>query len=78
VIFRGSGLRIGTLLYTHSPCIFLITVRPKFRVVPINTTVVEGQSAMIHCVAIGEPKPRIYWDKNYYQNSFDPSRIQVW
>lgn len=33
---------------------------------------------MIHCVAIGEPKPKIYWDKNYYQNSFEPSRIQVW
>lgn len=43
----------------------------------MNTTVLEGQSAMIHCVAIGEPKPMIFWDKNFYQNSFDPSRIQV-
>ncbi|VDI15210.1 inactive tyrosine-protein kinase 7-like [Mytilus galloprovincialis] len=53
-----------------------VVVRPKFRVVPMNTTVLEGQSAMIHCVAIGEPKPMIFWDKNFYQNSFDPSRIQ--
>lgn len=54
-----------------------VVVRPTFRVVPVNTTVVEGQSAMIHCVAVGEPNPRIYWDKNYYQDTFDPNRIQI-
>lgn len=39
-------------------------------------TIYEGHPAMLHCVAIGDPRPDIHWDKNYFQD-IDTSRIKV-
>lgn len=50
--------------------------RPRFQVLPKNMTIYEGHPAMLHCVAIGDPRPDIHWDKNYFQD-IDSSRIKV-
>ena len=55
----------------------LLTVKPKFKVRPVNTTVIEGQTTMIHCLATGEPTPTIQWDRNGRINDFDFSRFKV-
>ncbi|KAK3092980.1 hypothetical protein FSP39_009604 [Pinctada imbricata] len=48
---------------------------PKFQISPQNLTVYEGQPVMLHCVAIGDPKPDVNWDKNYFRD-FDFSRVK--
>lgn len=54
-----------------------VIVAPKFSVKPQNTTeVMEGQQLMLHCMADGDPRPTITWDKNGEVNGFD-SRFQV-
>ena len=60
---------------------------PKFSVAPQNLTqAVEMASVMIHCQAIGDPKPTIQWDKDlqYLSNTKNsnnttevPSRFQI-
>lgn len=56
----------------------LVAVYPKFSVAPLNPTeAVEGNSVMIHCVAEGDPKPTIQWDKDSRLNMFDQKR-SVW
>ena len=59
---------------TISFCEF--TERPRFHVTPKNMTIYEGHPAMLHCVAIGDPKPEINWDKNYFQD-INTSRVKV-
>lgn len=56
-------------------CVFFAE-RPRFQVLPKNMTIYEGHPAMLHCVAIGDPRPDIHWDKNYFQD-IDSSRIKV-
>lgn len=58
-------------------CFSFILVRPRFKVRPLNTTAVEGNSAMLHCVAIGDPLPTVQWDRNNKVNSFDFQRFKV-
>ncbi|XP_048732970.1 inactive tyrosine-protein kinase 7-like [Ostrea edulis] len=53
-----------------------VVERPRFHVRPKNMTIYEGHPAMLHCVAIGDPKPAIRWDKNYFQD-IDSSRIKL-
>lgn len=54
-----------------------LLVAPKFSIKPQNTTeVMEGQQLMLHCMAEGDPRPTITWDKNGEVNGFD-SRFQV-
>ena len=55
----------------------MFSERPKFQVQPTNVTVFEGQSAMLHCVAYGEPRPNIKWDKDYFRDNLDFKRITV-
>ncbi|OWF48337.1 inactive tyrosine-protein kinase 7-like [Mizuhopecten yessoensis] len=52
-----------------------VVERPRFQVQPKNATVFEGQSAMLHCVASGDPPPMIIWDKNYFTDDFDKTRV---
>lgn len=41
-------------------------IAPKFLVKPQGPIQVnEMGSVMIHCAALGDPKPRIQWDKNF-------------
>lgn len=56
--------------------LFFFAERPRFQVLPKNMTIYEGHPAMLHCVAIGDPRPDIHWDKNYFQD-IDSSRIKV-
>lgn len=53
-----------------------VVERPRFQVLPKNMTIYEGHPAMLHCVAIGDPRPDIHWDKNYFQD-IDSSRIKL-
>ncbi|KAK3700243.1 hypothetical protein RRG08_033521 [Elysia crispata] len=49
----------------NATTLFRVVEPPKFRIRPDNnTTVYEGQRAMIHCVSLGEPRPLITWDKD--------------
>lgn len=32
---------------------------------------------MLHCVAIGDPKPTVWWDKNSEVNAWDVNRFEV-
>ncbi|ESO84448.1 hypothetical protein LOTGIDRAFT_71201, partial [Lottia gigantea] len=41
-----------------------IVESPKFAIHPENTTAYEGQQSFVHCVAIGDPKPTINWNKD--------------
>ncbi|CAL1542558.1 unnamed protein product [Lymnaea stagnalis] len=42
-----------------------IVEKPTFTIRPSNvTTAFEGQSMMLHCVAVGDPDPQITWDKD--------------
>lgn len=43
----------------------------------MNVTAYEEHSIMLHCVATGDPKPTIYWDKNQLQENWDPNRFTV-
>ncbi|KAF5297401.1 hypothetical protein FQR65_LT01332 [Abscondita terminalis] len=55
-----------------------VVVAPKFTVLSQNPTeAIEGFSVMLHCVAEGDPKPTIHWDKNLQMNDFNLSRFQV-
>ncbi|XP_062589109.1 inactive tyrosine-protein kinase 7-like [Saccostrea cucullata] len=62
---------------TINTTVFIDVVeRPRFQVRPKNMTIYEGHPAMMHCVAIGDPKPEIHWDKNYFQD-IDSKRITL-
>ncbi|RZF35776.1 hypothetical protein LSTR_LSTR012074 [Laodelphax striatellus] len=51
---------------------------PKFVVLPRNPTeAFEGYSIQMDCVAEGDPKPTIQWDKNSVMNDFDSKRFHV-
>ncbi|XP_039280486.1 LOW QUALITY PROTEIN: inactive tyrosine-protein kinase 7 [Nilaparvata lugens] len=51
---------------------------PKFVVLPRNPTeAFEGYSIQMDCVAEGDPKPTIQWDKNSVMNDFDTKRFHV-
>lgn len=53
-------------------------VSPKFTVLAQNPTeAIEGFSVMLDCVAEGDPKPTINWDKNLKMNDFNRSRFEV-
>jgi len=52
-------------------------VKPKFKVRPVNTTIVEGRTVMLHCVATGDPPPTIQWDRNNKVDAFDLQRFKV-
>lgn len=41
------------------------------------TEATEGQPLMLHCMADGDPRPTIRWDKNGEMNGFDSQRFQV-
>lgn len=56
---------------------YSLSVKPRFKVKPSNTTAYEGYPVMIHCIAIGDPNPTINWDKNGNVNGFNPSRFKV-
>uniref|UniRef100_A0A0L8G061 Ig-like domain-containing protein n=1 Tax=Octopus bimaculoides TaxID=37653 RepID=A0A0L8G061_OCTBM len=51
--------------------------KPKFQVLPRNTTAYEGRRVMLHCVAIGDPKPSVWWDKNGEANTWDLARFEM-
>ena len=76
-------LQLGTswLLPVHQliPCALYVclTVKPRFKLKPQNTTAVEGYPTMIHCMATGDPLPTIHWDKNNQVNGFDVRRFKV-
>lgn len=56
-------------------------ISPKFQVQPEGPVVVnEMSTAMIHCLAIGEPKPTIQWDKDLEfltSNNTDWKRMSI-
>ncbi|EDX06695.1 tyrosine-protein kinase-like otk [Drosophila simulans] len=56
-----------------------VVVAPKFSVPPEGPIeVAEAGTAVIHCQAIGEPKPTIRWDKDLTylnENNTDPERF---
>ncbi|XP_021932261.1 inactive tyrosine-protein kinase 7-like isoform X2 [Zootermopsis nevadensis] len=55
-----------------------VIVTPKFRVYPQNPTeAYEGYPVMIHCIAEGDPKPTVKWDRNSNFSGFDRSRFHV-
>ena len=54
----------------------VLAVKPRFKVLPLNTTAYEGYPVMLHCVAIGEPTPKIQWDKNSFSH-IDQRRFKV-
>lgn len=54
---------------------FVCAVAPKFVVRPENTTAVEGLEIMLSCVAEGDPKPTIQWDKNSRMNNLNDDRF---
>ncbi|XP_063220526.1 inactive tyrosine-protein kinase 7-like [Bacillus rossius redtenbacheri] len=55
-----------------------VIVTPKFSVYPRNPTeAFEGYPVMIHCIAEGDPKPTIKWDRNSNFSAFDPHRFHV-
>lgn len=56
----------------------MFSVAPWFTVVPKNITEVqEGFPASIHCVAEGDPRPTITWDKDGSMDGLDRSRFQI-
>ncbi|KAL1124690.1 hypothetical protein AAG570_001314, partial [Ranatra chinensis] len=55
-----------------------VVVGPKFTVLPKNPTdAYEGSLVLMDCVAEGDPKPAIHWDKNSAMDNFDKTRFQV-
>jgi len=58
-----------------------VVVAPKFSVPPEGPIeVAEGGTAVIHCQAIGEPKPTIRWDKDLTylnENNTDGERFSL-
>lgn len=58
-----------------------VVVAPKFSVPPEGPIeVAEAGTAVIHCQAIGEPKPTIQWDKDLTylnENNTDPERFSL-
>ncbi|XP_029637043.1 inactive tyrosine-protein kinase 7 isoform X1 [Octopus sinensis] len=54
-----------------------VVEKPKFQVLPRNTTAYEGRRVMLHCVAIGDPKPSVWWDKNGEANTWDLARFEM-
>lgn len=70
---------IGNLYFSFSHWFFVhfVLERPKFQLSPMNITAYEEQSVMLHCVATGDPRPTIYWDKHQLQETWDPNRFTV-
>lgn len=55
---------------------YSVSVSPKFTVLPSNPTeVFEGESLLLDCMADGDPKPAIHWDKNSNMEGFDKTRL---
>ena len=62
-------------IYVDDKTIWFVAVTPKFRVYPQNPTeAYEGYPIMIHCIADGDPKPTIKWDRNSNFSGFDRNR----
>ena len=62
-------------IYVGDKTIWFVAVTPKFRVYPKNPTeAYEGYPIMIHCIADGDPKPTIKWDRNSNFSGFDRNR----
>uniref|UniRef100_A0A146LW09 Tyrosine-protein kinase-like otk n=3 Tax=Lygus hesperus TaxID=30085 RepID=A0A146LW09_LYGHE len=54
-----------------------VVVSPKFTNLPSNPTeVFEGEPLMLDCMAEGDPKPAIHWDKNSNMEGFDKTRFK--
>ena len=57
---------------------FLLAVKPYFKVLSKNTTALEGQPTMLHCLAEGDPKPYVKWDRNGEVSAIETNtRFQV-
>ncbi|XP_054284012.1 inactive tyrosine-protein kinase 7-like isoform X2 [Macrosteles quadrilineatus] len=55
-----------------------VVVTPKFVVLPQNPTdAFEGYPVIMDCIAEGDPKPTIQWDKDTVMNDFDQRRFHV-
>ncbi|XP_062127887.1 tyrosine-protein kinase-like otk [Drosophila sulfurigaster albostrigata] len=58
-----------------------VVVAPKFTVPPVGPgEISEGDIAVMHCQATGEPKPTIQWDKDLTylnENNTDPARFHL-
>lgn len=62
-------------IFVVDKTICFVAVTPKFRVYPQNPTeAYEGYPIMIHCIADGDPKPTIKWDRNSNFSGFDRNR----
>lgn len=70
----GKKILFTTILsFWLTPTAFLVA--PKFTMLPKNPTeAIEGFSIMLDCIAEGDPKPTIQWDKNLKMNDFNHSR----
>ncbi|XP_063300275.1 inactive tyrosine-protein kinase 7 [Pelobates fuscus] len=57
----------------------MVAVYVTFKIVPENTTVYQGHTAILHCQARGDPTPQIQWrsKEGMLENSKSHSRVQI-
>ncbi|KAH3873129.1 hypothetical protein DPMN_036355 [Dreissena polymorpha] len=55
-----------------------VVERPRFQHLPANKTAYEGHSMMLHCVASGDPRPSITWEKNQIRDNWDRNRFTIY
>lgn len=54
-----------------------VVMKPKFSILPSNVTVKIGSPVMLHCVAIGEPQPKVHWAHEYNRQLMKNSRFEL-
>ncbi|CAD5115290.1 DgyrCDS4282 [Dimorphilus gyrociliatus] len=54
-----------------------IVMKPKFSILPINTTVKIGSPVMLHCVAVGDPPPKVHWVHEFNKDLMKNSRFEL-
>ena len=55
------------MVHFNFPCLHHTTGSPTFTVEPQNVMVSHGDTALVDCVAQGEPEPMIRWQKNGFR-----------
>lgn len=71
-----SLLLLPCLQYSSFSC-FRYSKVPLFVTKPRSTEAVEGDTVIIHCEVVGDPKPEVMWLRDWLKVGFSPFQYSL-